>query len=144
MKKVLLLISLAAFQMISCKPKETEEETVTEVVEEQNPVSTPAEANPFIHHVYFYLNNPESIEDRDKLVEGLNKLAEVETIQASYIGFPASTDREVIVKDYQVSWLCFFKNLEEEEMYQKDSIHLKFVEDYSHLWKTVRVHDSVR
>lgn len=77
-------------------------------------------------------------------MEGLNKLAKVETIQASYIGFPASTDRDVIVKDYGVSWLCFFKNLEEEEQYQKDPIHLKFIEDYGHLWKTVRVHDSIK
>lgn len=141
MKKLSILL-LAAVAM-ACNTETTMgEEKVTEVT--TDPLSEPADANPFIHHVYFYLNNPDSMEDRDKLVEGLNKLAEVETIQASYIGFPASTDRDVIVKDYQVSWLCFFKNMEEEEMYQKDPIHLKFVEDYSHLWKTVRVHDSIR
>ncbi|KPM48109.1 hypothetical protein AFM12_10850 [Jiulongibacter sediminis] len=127
----------------ACSPKEESQEVETEATSEANPITEPAEINPFIHHVYFYLNNPESKEDRDKLVEGLNKLAEVETIQAHYIGFPASTDREVIVKDYQVSWMCFFKNLEEEEMYQKDPIHLKFIEDYGHLWSTVKVYDSI-
>ncbi|MGR3810773.1 Dabb family protein [Jiulongibacter sp. NS-SX5] len=140
MKKLSILLLAAA--AIACNTETTTvEENVTEVT--TDPLSEPADINPFIHHVYFYLNNPESVEDRDKLVEGLNKLAEVETIQAHYIGFPASTDREVIVKDYQVSWMCFFKNLEEEEMYQKDPIHLKFIEDYGHLWSTVKVYDSI-
>lgn len=135
MKSILsILIGLIAF---SCTQKE--EEKIIET-----PVATAEPENPFIHHVYFYLNNPESMEDRDKLVEGLNKLATVSTIQKHYIGFPASTDREVIVKDYAVSWMCFFNNLEEEEMYQKDPIHLKFIEDYGHLWATVKVYDSVQ
>jgi len=34
--------------------------------------------------------------------------------------------------------------LEEEEVYQKHPIHLKFVEDYSHLWEKVIVYDSVQ
>ena len=31
--------------------------------------------NIFVHHVFFYLKNPESKESRDKLVEGLKKLS---------------------------------------------------------------------
>jgi hypothetical protein len=131
----ILFLSTLAF---SCAPVEEKTADVVEAVMESTELS-----NPFIHHVYFYLNNPESLEDRAKLVEGLNKLAKVETIQQHYIGFPATTDREVIVKDYAVSWMCFFKNIEEEEMYQIDPIHLKFIEDYGHLWSTVKVYDSV-
>ncbi len=139
MKKLFLMLSLIYLVAISCT---TKEEEIKEAIAQEETVA-PLE-NPFIHHVYFYLNNPGNIEDRDKLVEGLNKLATVSTIQQHYIGFPASTDREVIVKDYDVSWMCFFKNLEEEEMYQKDSIHLKFIADYGHLWKTVKVYDSIK
>jgi hypothetical protein len=130
----IILLALA----FSCKPVEEKDVDVTETVSNET-----LSSDPFIHHVYFYLNNPDSMEDRAKLVEGLNKLAQVETIQQHYIGFPASTDREVIVKDYAVSWMCFFKNIEEEEMYQVDPIHLKFIEDYGHLWSTVKVYDSV-
>ncbi|WP_341227677.1 Dabb family protein [uncultured Arcticibacterium sp.] len=137
MKSILSLLILSI--AFSCTPAE---EKATEVTETITAEVTELE-NPFIHHVYFYLNNPDSAEDKAKLVEGLNKLAQVETIQKHFIGFPASTDRDVIVKDYAVSWMCFFKNLEEEEMYQVDPIHLKFVEDYSHLWSTVKVYDSV-
>lgn len=106
-----------------------------------------AEAKPakelFVHHVYFYLKNPNSEADKAKLLEGLDKLAKVPTIRMVHIGVPAPTTRSVIVRDYSISWLCFFDNLEEEEIYQKHPIHLKFVEDYSHLWEKVNVYDSV-
>lgn len=97
----------------------------------------------FVHHVYFYLKNPGSETDKARLLEGLEKLSKVPTIRMVHIGVPASTTRSVIVRDYSVSWLCFFDNLEEEEIYQKHPIHLKFVEDYSHLWEKVNVYDSV-
>ncbi len=97
----------------------------------------------FVHHVYFYLKNPKSEADKAKLLEGLEKLSKVPTIRMVHIGTPASTTRSVIVRDYSVSWLCFFDNLEEEEVYQTHPIHLKFVEDYSHLWEKVNVYDSV-
>lgn len=97
----------------------------------------------FVHHVYFYLKNPNSEADKAKLLEGLEKLSKVPTIRMVHIGTPASTTRSVIVRDYSVSWLCFFDNLEEEEIYQKHPIHLKFVEDYSHLWEKVNVYDSI-
>ncbi len=97
----------------------------------------------FVHHVFFYLKNPQSVQDEAKLLEGLEKLSKVPTIQFVHIGRPASTSRDVIEKGYAVSWLCFFKNLIEEEIYQTDPIHLKFIEDYSHLWEKVVVYDAV-
>jgi hypothetical protein len=39
--------------------------------------------------------------------------------------------------------MCFFDNLEEEEVYQAHPIHLKFIEDYAYLWSKVNVYDSV-
>lgn len=97
----------------------------------------------FIHHVYFWLHNPEKKEDLDKLVQGLKKLSAVKSIQSSYIGKPADTNRDVIDRSYSVSWLLFFKNKAEQDSYQTDPIHLKFVEECSHLWKKVVVYDTV-
>jgi hypothetical protein len=96
----------------------------------------------FIHHVYFWLKNPASEADKNKLIEGLTGLSKVPTIRFHHIGTPASTNRSVIERGYSVSWMLFFDNLEEEEIYQKHPIHLKFVEDYSHLWEKVIVYDS--
>lgn len=97
----------------------------------------------FVHHVYFWLKNPNSEADKTKLLEGLEALSKVPEIKMVHIGTPASTNRSVIERSYSVSWLLFFDNLEQEEIYQKHPIHLKFVSDYSHLWEKVIVYDSV-
>jgi len=97
----------------------------------------------FIHHVYFYLKDPNNAQDEAKLLEGLKKLAKVPNIEYVHIGKPAPTSRSVIVKDYTFSWMCFFKNIIEEEIYQTHPIHLAFIEEYAHLWEKVVVYDSV-
>jgi hypothetical protein len=99
--------------------------------------------NVFIHHVYFWLNNPDSKDDLDKLKEGLTKLSKVKTIKQFHMGKPAGTSREVIDGTYAISWFTMFENGADQESYQKDPIHLKFVEDYSKLWKKVIVYDSI-
>jgi bifunctional ADP-heptose synthase (sugar kinase/adenylyltransferase) len=97
----------------------------------------------FIHHVYFWLKNAGNAADRDKLIEGLNKLSKVKTIKSFHIGKPADTHRDVIESSYAVSWCVFFDKDTEQASYQTDPIHLKFVEDYSALWQKVIVYDSV-
>lgn len=97
----------------------------------------------FIHHVYFWLNNPDSREDKAKLIAGLQKLAvSAKTIQQHHIGVPSSTNRDVIDRSYAVSWCLFFKNKAEQDIYQTDPAHLKFIEECSSVWKKVIVYDS--
>jgi len=97
----------------------------------------------FIHHVYFWLKNSGSKEDKAKLIEGLKKLSKIGTIKIFYIGQPAATRREVIDSSYDVSWLLFFDNAADQESYQTDPVHLKFVEECSALWTKVTVYDSI-
>jgi hypothetical protein len=62
----------------------------------------------------------------------------------SHIGVPASTEeRDVVDHSYSVSYMAFFDSKEDQDIYQTHPIHLKFVEDNSHLWKKVVVYDSV-
>jgi len=97
----------------------------------------------FIHHVYFWLKNPDSAEDLKQLKEGLQKLTVIETIGMYQIGTPAATNRNVIDRSYSLSWMLMFDNLEDEEVYQVHALHKKFVEECSHLWSKVIVYDSV-
>ena len=97
----------------------------------------------FIHHVYFWLKNSGNKEDKAKLIEGLKKLSKVKTIKDFYIGKPAATRREVIDSSYDVSWLLFFENAADQDSYQTDPVHLKFVEECSSLWTKVTVYDSM-
>ena len=97
----------------------------------------------FIHHVYFWLKNTGNIDDRDVLVAGLTKLSKATTIKQFHIGKPANTNREVIDSSYAVSWMLVFDNDADQETYQTDPMHLKFIEECSHLWSKVVVYDSI-
>jgi Stress responsive A/B Barrel Domain len=99
--------------------------------------------NMFIHHVYFWLKNPENKEDFQKLVKGLESLAKVSTIKMFHIGKPADTNRDVIDRSYAVSWMLVFDNAADQASYQTDPVHLKFIADCSMLWSKVVVYDSV-
>lgn len=99
--------------------------------------------NMFVHHVYFWLKNPGNEADKAQLVDGLKKLSAVETIDSFHIGQPADTNREVIDRSYAVSWLLLFKNKADQDVYQVHPLHLKFIEECSHLWQKVVVYDSV-
>lgn len=102
------------------------------------------EKKQLVHHVYFWLKNPGSAEDRNKLVEGLTSLKKIEHLRLAKIGVPASTEkREVVDNSYDVSWLNFFDNVEGQNAYQVHPTHLKFVENYQHLWQKVVVYDSI-
>ncbi|MDE3235259.1 MAG: Dabb family protein [Bacteroidota bacterium] len=98
----------------------------------------------FVHHVYFWLKNIGSKEDQKALLQGLEALSKVPTIQLFHIGVPADTNREVIDTTYACSWLAIFNSKEEEEIYQHHPIHLEFIKNCSHLWSKVIVYDSVR
>ncbi len=96
----------------------------------------------FIHHVFFWLKNPESREDKVNLIDGLQELSAVKTIKDFHIGEPADTDRDVIERTYSISWCVLFANAADQESYQTDPIHLEFIEKRSHLWSRVAVFDS--
>lgn len=98
--------------------------------------------NIFVHHVFFYLNESDAAHTKS-LIEGLQKLAKASIIKDYHIGIPANTPRDVVDNSYDVSWLAFFNNAEEQDAYQTDPIHLQFVNECSHLWKKVIVFDSL-
>ena len=101
------------------------------------------EKNGFIHHVFFWLKNPDSKEDLGALISGLQKLSLAPTIKDFHIGKPANTNRGVIDTSYAASWLLLFENAEDQDVYQTDPIHLKFIDECAHLWSKVVVYDTV-
>lgn len=97
-----------------------------------------------VHHVFFWLKNPNSKEDLNKLLEGLRTLEKIETIRKLHIGVPASTEkRPVVDSSYSASELMFFDDLEGQKTYQDHPIHQKFIENCSHLWDKVIVYDAM-
>ena len=108
-------------------------------------ISKSMEKNPKLsHHVFFWLKNPNSKADRDKLIAGLRQLAKIETIVSLQIGIPAETEkRPVVDNSFSVSELMFFHDVDGQNIYQTHPIHLKFIDECSALWEKVLVYDAV-
>lgn len=97
-----------------------------------------------IHHVFFWLKNPGSKEDLEKLLEGLQTLSKIETVRRIHIGVPASTEkRDVVESSYSASELLFFDDLAGQKIYQDHPIHQAFIKNCSHLWQKVVVYDVI-
>ena len=108
------------------------------------PQMQPAEEWPVIHHVFFWLKNPGSAEDRDKLVAGVKTLSKIETVKKLRVGVVASTEkRDVVDNSWAVSELMFFTDLAGQATYQTHPVHLEFIKNCSHLWEKVIVYDAV-
>jgi hypothetical protein len=103
-----------------------------------------ANKNPVVHHVFFWLKNPGSVEDRDQLVAGVKTLAKIETISELRVGLVAATEkRDVVDNSWAVSELMFFPDLAAQAGYQSHPIHLEFIKNCSHLWEKVIVYDAI-
>jgi len=96
-----------------------------------------------LHHVFFWLKNPNSKEDLDSLIQGLKSMQKIDSHQLFKVGIPAATPkREVVDDSYAVSLLVVFNSVKEHDAYQVDPIHKKFIEDCAHLWEKVQIYDS--
>ncbi|WP_041579324.1 Dabb family protein [Zunongwangia profunda] len=98
----------------------------------------------FTHVVYFWLNNPDSEQDRADFLKSLNKFMENSLYaKTKFIGEPAGTPREVVDGSFTYSLILSFPSKEIQDKYQKEKAHLKFIEESENLWKRVQVYDSV-
>ena len=96
-----------------------------------------------VHHVFFWLKEPENNEHRKQFEKALEELVKIETIKMSHIGIPASTaKRDVVDNSFTYSYMVIFDNQEGHDIYQNHPQHLKFVEKNSFLWEKVAVYDS--
>ena len=99
--------------------------------------------NIFIHHVFFWLKEPENPEARKQFELGLQNLIKVPQIRSYHIGTPVESPREVVDDSFTYSYMAFFKSKEDQEIYQTHPIHLQFIEDCQHLWEKVIVYDAM-
>lgn len=114
------------------------------VVSVAAPVQPEKSKTSLVHHVFFWLKNPGSVADRDRIVEGLKTLRKISAIKELRIGVVASTEkRDVVDNSWAVSELMFFEDLAGQAIYQDHPIHQQFIKDCSHLWDKVIVYDAL-
>jgi hypothetical protein len=116
--------------------------TATAVAANSSGASPVSNHPKLVHHVFFWLKNPESKEDLAKLFAGLRTLTKIETVRSAHFGVPASTEkREVVDNSFSASEILYFDDTAGQKTYQDHPIHKKFVEECSHLWARVVVYD---
>jgi catechol 2,3-dioxygenase-like lactoylglutathione lyase family enzyme len=97
----------------------------------------------FVHSVYFWLNNPDSETDRQEFLHALTTfIASSKYISSYHIAPAAGTPRDVVDNSFTYNLVCTFETKELQDLYQNEDVHLKFIEDASHLWERVQVYDS--
>jgi hypothetical protein len=97
-----------------------------------------------VHHVFFWLKNPDSKEDLAKLLAGLRTLTKIESVRSAHFGVPASTEkRDVVDNSFSASEILYFDDTAGQKVYQDHPIHQKFVADCAHLWTKVIVYDAI-
>ena len=103
---------------------------------------TPPLGTQLAHHVFFWLKNPDSIADRDALIDGVRALGAIPQIRALHVGVPAAVEpRPVVDGSYSVSELIFFDSIEDQNTYQAHPLHQTFIATFSPLWAKVVVYD---
>lgn len=104
--------------------------------------SGPIDSN-FIHHVFFWMKEPENKLHIERLQKGLRDLVTIDAIKSHHLGIPADTRREVIDSSYQYSLLTIFQDKKGHDEYQVHPVHDAFRGVANELCSKILVYDSV-
>ncbi|MFD2588539.1 Dabb family protein [Croceitalea marina] len=97
----------------------------------------------FAHTVYFWFNNPDSQDDKDRFEASLQKfLNNSKYAKTNFIGTPPMATREVVDGSFTYSLIVTFESAEAQQLYQEEEAHLVFIEECKDLWAKVIVYDS--
>ncbi|TAH27330.1 MAG: Dabb family protein [Cytophagales bacterium] len=95
-----------------------------------------------VHVVFFWLKKNLSESDKAKFVQGIESIAAVKSLKGFHVGAPAPTAKRPSIDDsYDFGLYTSFENIAGHDEYQKDPIHLQFLENCKHLWESVKVYD---
>ncbi|KAA9132680.1 Dabb family protein [Marinihelvus fidelis] len=98
---------------------------------------------PLVHHVFFWLKNPDSAEDLEKLLEGIKGLGEIPTVRAVHVGVPASTEaRGVVDHSWSASEILYFDDEAGQAAYQVHPLHVAFADMVTPMVDRVVVYDA--
>lgn len=99
--------------------------------------------NSFIHHVYFWLKEPDNKEACKRFEEGLKLLITIPEIKLYHIGKAVESPRDVVDDSFTYSYMVAFNNKADQDAYQVHPTHLKVIEEYGDLWGKVIIYDAL-
>ena len=81
------------------------------------------------HVVLCYLKNKGSAADKQKLLEATRPLREIPGVYDIEVGYALPSNRPVVVSDYDVALVVFFRDQAAMEAYEKNPKHVQLVKD---------------
>ena len=97
----------------------------------------------FAHTVYFWLENPDTMEDREAFETSLKKFLDNSGYaKTKFIGAPPRASRDVVDGSFTYSLIVTFESADAQKNYQDEAPHKLFIKESSHLWTKVIVYDS--
>lgn len=149
MKKILVVLIYLA--VVSCNNDKIKadylalEKELQETKKELNSVKNAKDDSPgLIHTVYFWLKEDLSQEDEAAFLKGLKSLKSIDAVKGMHIGPPAPTEaREVVDNSFSYAASYYFDDIDGQNAYQVDPIHVKFAEDIQGKIIKVIVYDHV-
>jgi len=98
----------------------------------------------FAHVVLFWLKNPDNQLERKKFESSLETfIKNSKYVKTMHFGAPANTNRPVIDNTYTYCMILTFTSKEEQDKYQDEAGHKKFISESEGLWGKVIVFDSI-
>lgn len=144
--KNIFYVAFASLLLLSCtesnKNSPSEQDYGDGALEEQNQNSGVTEAT-FVHTVFFWMKEDLSTEEARFFEKGLERLGKTPSILSYKWGKPAGTPREVVDNSYTYAWIVEFATVEDQDAYQVDPIHTRFIEESQDLWTKVQVYDTL-
>lgn len=97
----------------------------------------------FIHLVFFWLKNPDDLNDRKAFENAMHKLLNTSKFAHNkHFGKPAATKRPVVDDSYTYCLKVTFNSIEEHDQYQIEPAHKLFIAEAKELWERVLIYDS--
>ncbi len=97
----------------------------------------------FAHTVYFWFKNPDDVEGKKRFEASLKKFLNASKYaKTNFIGLPPKSTRDVVDDSFTYSLIVTFDSAESQSKYQKEEVHLLFIEECKDLWERVVVYDS--
>ena len=97
----------------------------------------------FFHHVFFWLNEPQSPAARKEFLDAITKMKAIPTVKFFMVGTPAGTPRDVVDGTYTFDLLVTFEDKAAWQVYNDHPIHDEFRKK-APLWKKVQIYDTLR
>ncbi len=97
----------------------------------------------FAHVVFFWLKDDSDV-TKMAFQASLEKfINSSEYVKYMHIGTSAGTKRTVVDNSFSYCLIATFNSKEEQDKYQKEQVHLDFIEEAQQYWERVQVYDSI-